>query len=88
MVVFKRRSRMVAFRMSEEDYDRLRGLCVSLGARSVSDLARAAVCRLIGTELEGEDPLVRQVEILSRTVKQLKSTVEELSTRLADRQPG
>jgi hypothetical protein len=70
--------------MSEEDYDRLYRLCLSLGARSVSGLARTAVQRLIGSAQGGEDPLVNQVEILSRTVTQLKATVEDLSTRLAD----
>jgi hypothetical protein len=88
MVVFKRRSRMLAFRISEEDYDRLRGLCVSLQARSVSDLARTAVIRLIGSEQGGEDPLVCRMEALSQTVRQLKATVEALSTRLADREHG
>jgi hypothetical protein len=88
MVVLKRRSRMVAFRISEEDCDRLRGLCVTLGARSVSDLARTAVIRLIGSEKGEADPLVRQMEVLSRTVKQLEAAVEELSTRVADGERG
>jgi hypothetical protein len=79
---------MVAFRMSEEDYRRLYGLCVSLGARSVSDLARTAVNRLIGCEQGDGDPLVRQVEVLSQMVRQLKSTVEQLSARLADAERG
>ncbi len=88
MVVLKRRTRLVAFRMSEEDYHRLYGLCVSLGARSVSDLARTAVNRLIGSEQGGGDPLLAQIEVLSRTVRQLKSTVEELSARLAEAERG
>jgi len=34
---------MISFRVSSEDYDRLRIFCISKGQRSVSDLARLAV---------------------------------------------
>jgi hypothetical protein len=82
MAILKRRTRMLAFRISEEDYERLYSLCTSLGARSVSDLARTAVNRLIGAERGEGDPLVRHIQVLSRTVSQLKATVDELESRL------
>jgi hypothetical protein len=75
---------MIAFRISEEDYERLYSVCESLGARSVSDLARSAMSRLIRSEREGGDPLIGRLEVLTRDFVQLKSTVEELSSRLAD----
>ena len=40
MVVFKRKSRMISFRLSEEEYQYLRTVSESKGARSVSDYAR------------------------------------------------
>ena len=51
--VLHRKSKMVSFRVSIEDYERLRIYCISKGQRSVSDLARLAV----GTVVEnGESP--------------------------------
>lgn len=77
---------MVAFRISEETYQKLHGVCESLGARSVSDLARSAVNRMVGFEEGGGDPLITHVEVLSETVGQLKATVAELESRLNARE--
>ena len=41
--VLHRKSKMVSFRVSLEDYERLRLFCASQGQRSVSDFARLAV---------------------------------------------
>jgi len=38
---------MVSFRLSKEEYDRLRDLCLSNGVRSVSEMARAAISLLL-----------------------------------------
>ena len=43
---------MISFRLSEEEYAGLRTLCEIEGARSVSDLARDAVHRLIVKDSE------------------------------------
>lgn len=45
--VLNRKSKMVSFRVSSEDYERLRLFCVSNGQRSVSDLARLAVGNVV-----------------------------------------
>lgn len=47
MAILKRRSRMVSFRLSEDEYANLISICEVEGARSISDLARAAVHRLM-----------------------------------------
>jgi len=47
MAVFKPRERLVYFRISEDEFHQFVGLCEQEGARSVSDLARSAVQRLI-----------------------------------------
>lgn len=41
--VLHRKSKMVSFRVSLQDYERLRLFCASQGQRSVSDFARLAV---------------------------------------------
>ena len=47
MVVLKRRSRLVTFRVSAEEYDALTTSCVECGARSIADFARAAALQKI-----------------------------------------
>ena len=42
-----KKSKMVSFRLSGEEYRLLQGACSKSGARSVSELARAAMQRII-----------------------------------------
>jgi hypothetical protein len=41
------RSRMVSFRLTEEEYERFRRVCMSTGLRNVSELVRVAVNQLM-----------------------------------------
>lgn len=43
MAVTNPRTKLVNFRLSEEEFDSLKDACGTLGARSVSDFARSAV---------------------------------------------
>jgi hypothetical protein len=45
--MLKHPTRIVTFRISEEQYERLKNLCLDHGAPSLSDLARAAMSRLL-----------------------------------------
>ena len=47
MALLQRRSKMISFRISEDEYHHLVGLCVSHGVRSLSDLARDAIHALL-----------------------------------------
>jgi hypothetical protein len=40
------KSKMVSFRLSNEDYTRYRVACAAVGARNISELARVAIQRL------------------------------------------
>ena len=48
MGVFRRRTRVVSFRLSDDEYERLKQVSLAEGAHSVSDYARLALCRLLG----------------------------------------
>lgn len=76
-MVLKPRVRMVSFRLSEEEYDGLRSLCLSEGARSVSELARSTVCRLLGST-NGSPVLTleKRVEELDQEIKRLSQLVD------------
>lgn len=69
----------MAFRVSDEEYESLRESCISLGARSISDLARSAACGM--TTLSGRreaDPLAGHVQELDLRIRCLNRKLEQL----------
>jgi hypothetical protein len=72
MAVLTRRTRIVNFRLSEDEYDYLKTLCLSRGARSISEYARATICHEIDTQVSAPDAR------LDATVRRVDERVEEL----------
>jgi hypothetical protein len=77
MPVLRRRSKMVSFRLSEQEYQGLVSICGARGARSLSDLARDAMQELLGSP-SGSDS-VGSVEIEFR---KLHGRIEEIDRGL------
>jgi predicted DNA-binding protein len=73
-----RKSKMVSFRLSLEEYQRFRALCASQGVRSLSDLARTAMQKLVATENDA-DPLSLEVQDLRIQVRSLSQELDRLS---------
>lgn len=73
-----RRDRLVYFRVSEHELDRIREACDSTGARNVSELARAAVQAFISGREPASD---RQ---LLAAVRSLGDVLEEINRNLAE----
>ena len=84
MPVFQPRNRLVNFRLSEEEFEKLRASCSLYGARSLSDFARAAVMRSVtgGSQIkEAADPtLDSKMSTLENRVGELSRLVESLLT--------
>lgn len=55
MPVINRRSRMLSIRISDSEYRQLVAICEVKGARSVSDLAREAMQRIVAAPY-GDNP--------------------------------
>ena len=79
---------MVSFRLSEEEYEGLKHICMTVGARSLSDIARDAVQQLLssGTEPKsGGDPTLRllyeRMDALDQEVKRLAALVDRHDTK-------
>jgi hypothetical protein len=89
VAVLKPRERLVYFRISEDEFHQFLGVCEQEGARSVSDLARSAVQRLItdGNRDREERDLAPKVEILEHLIGELTAQVR-LLTALLQRQDG
>ena len=78
---------MVSFRLSEEEYEGLRRICMTVGARSLSDIARDAVQRLLnnGTEPKSDGEaklhaLYERMDALDHEVKRLAGLVDQHDT--------
>ena len=77
MAVLKPRERLVYFRISEDEFRQFVSVCEQAGARSVSDLARNAVQRLIADgnrQREGDD----MAEKMYRLERLIAAVTEQL----------
>lgn len=78
MAVLKPRERLVYFRISEDEFRQFVSVCEQEGARSVSDLARSAVQRLIAEghrQREGEElaeKMHRLEQLIAAVTEQLQ----------------
>src|SRR4051794_32114321 len=85
MKMVGRRSKMVSFRVSPEEYSSLCQACSAQGLRSVSELARTAVNNMIrGSRITAT--VDDQLQDLRARVQTLSTEVERLS-RHVDRPP-
>ena len=77
---------MVSIRLLDDEYRQLKELCASLGARSVSDLAREAMFRMLTPNSQPPRDLEDRVRNLDQKVDRLGAQMEALENRL-DRTP-
>ena len=77
MAVLKPRERLVYFRISEDEFHQFLSVCEQEGARSVSDLARNAVQRLIA-----DCKRQREERDIAPTMQKLEQLIAEVSAQL------
>jgi hypothetical protein len=75
MAFLKKRTKLVSFRLSEEEYEKLSRASMAGGARSISDFARSALQRTV----TGENGSDHSDHHLERTAQELIDTMKELS---------
>jgi hypothetical protein len=86
MSVLKPRTRLVYFRVSEDEFERFNKVCADGGeARSISDLARQAVHQMV--DRKSRHPLEEQVVELNQLVQKLTETIAAFQTTLQKVQP-
>lgn len=80
MAVLKPRERLVYFRVSEDEFRQFVSVCEQAGARSVSDLARNAVQRLIaqGQQQRERQELEEKIVVLERLIAAVTEQLELL----------
>lgn len=81
MAVLKPRERLVYFRVSEDEFRQFVSVCEQAGARSVSDLARSAVQRLIadGVRERRDEELANKMYHLERMIALVTQQLELLN---------
>ncbi len=86
MAVLKPRERLVYFRISEDEFRQFVSVCEQEGARSVSDLARSAVQRLIadGDKQRNGEELAEKMHRLEQLIT---AVTEQLRLLTATRVP-
>ena len=86
MAVFRRRTRVVSFRLSDDEYESLRQVSLAEGARSVSDYARVALCRLMGAARESDgDGIEAKVFQLDEQMQALQDELRRLQAVVGQR---
>ena len=85
MAVLKPRERLVCFRISEDEFRQFVSVCEQEGARSVSDLARSAVQRLIadGGRQRKEDEMTEKMHRLEQLITAVTEQLQLLSSNQA-----
>lgn len=82
MAVLISRTRTIGVRLSEDEYSSLERFCVQSGARSISDLARTAICNFVNRANQ-EDTVVSVVNAQSLQVRDLEQKLDRLTAEIA-----
>jgi hypothetical protein len=84
MPVLKRRSRIVSFRLSDEEYAAMMTSCISQGSRSLSDYARTAACRPLsnGEAFEENRTTEKSIRELTHRVEELDHMVQRMNLEM------
>jgi hypothetical protein len=80
------RSRMISLRLSRKEYEALQALYPAYGARSISDFARLAMKRVLGSSFASEDALLLRLNELDERVSLIEARFNATEKVTADRE--
>lgn len=78
MSVTNPRTKIVNFRLSEGEFEKLKSACEANGARSVSDFARAAVLRSIDPHADGDQQASSRDLVVDRKIADIETRIDQL----------
>lgn len=82
MVVLKRRSVLVTFRVSQEEHEGLKRACLKGGARSIADFARAAALQKVHTSQAPEGNISGDLMTVSEGLRDLDASLTDMRKRI------
>ena len=80
MAVIKPRNRLVYFRVSEDEFRQFTQLCERHGSRSISDLVRDAMHRLLVEADEEIDGSASRVKVLDKLIAEVSAQLQQLAS--------
>lgn len=81
--MLKTRNRLVNFRLTQDEYDKIQSAILTSGVRCLSDFAREAVLRYAESERAGSETVQPEIADLGRRVSDLERSVEEIRSAIA-----
>jgi hypothetical protein len=84
MAVAKLRNRVVVFRVTQDEYEVLRGVSAKSGARNVSDFVRSTLLAAVGTKSAAASESLAE---MSRTLASLKDVVGKVAEKMEQMSP-
>jgi hypothetical protein len=82
MAVLRRKSKIVAFRTSADEYDALARSSVESGARSVAEFARSAALERLRTSGAAHTGITGDIMTLGKTLRELDDSLGEIRNRI------
>lgn len=82
MSILKPRNRLVYFRVSEDEFQRLNQIRETTGARSLSDLARSAMQTIMQDGTSSAGRLSERMTVLETIMNDLNHKVQQLAASL------
>lgn len=82
MPLLKRRSRLVTFRVSADEYEALAGCCMAVGARSIAEFARLAVLQHVQAQRMQSGSLSGDLATVSRVLSELDVSLADTRRRI------
>lgn len=82
MSVMKRRTRLVTFRVSSEEYEILKQSCLDSECRSISEFARGAILKRIGASRAAHGLLSEDLSTVAAELAELEAALTNLRTRI------
>ncbi len=79
MAIYSPRTRLVNFRLSEDEYQTLKEAAIRQGARSISDFARGAILNSVANPKTENGHGSLDLAGLDRKVSEIQGTVERIS---------
>jgi hypothetical protein len=86
MLAKERRTRLIRFRVSPDEYESLSRFCASSGARSLSDMARSALQQTMRGQPSGGDlAVLEELRRVSQTLREMNDELANLRHLLTER---
>jgi len=86
--VLKARSRLVSFRLTQEELEILRVACLTQGARNTSDFARKAVVQLAGARAHPEAQVLERFSAVELRLAEIETLLRRIVNQPLEKAKG